>query len=86
MLSRLADIKPERSKPFVIALTCLTLVFAWFSLDTGFDTDMRNINYMTPQNRADMEYFSSLMPGGKTTEPLYVVSEGKSWDDAMRGN
>lgn len=86
VLSRLADIKPERSKPLVIALSCLTLVFAWFSLDTGFDTDMRNINYMTPQNRADMEYFSSLMPGGKTTEPLYVVSEGKSWDEAMRGN
>lgn len=86
VLSRLADIKPERSKPLVIVLSCLTLVFAWFSLDTGFDTDMRNINYMTPQNRADMEYFSSLMPGGKTTEPLYVVSEGKSWDEAMRGN
>ena len=44
---------------------------------------MRNINYMTDEQKADMEYFSSLANQNGDTENLYIVSSGTTWDEAL---
>ncbi len=49
--------------PAVIAM--LTLVFGYFSLDTTFDSNIANINYMDEQQRQDMEYLASLTAQGE---------------------
>ena len=44
----------------VCAGVVLTVVLGSFSLQTSFDSDLRHINYMTDQQRQDMELLASL--------------------------
>ena len=50
------------SPTIVVVIVGLTLIFAWFSLQTSFDDNMNHINYLTSQQREDMAYFQQLMP------------------------
>ncbi len=66
------QVSSSRCKAFLSPLTShlsplylvvlLTLVFAWFSLQTSFDDNMNHINYLTSQQREDMTYFQQLIP------------------------
>ena len=47
-------------KLVVPLLLILTLVLGYFSLQTSFDSDLRHINYMTDQQRQDLELMASL--------------------------
>lgn len=65
----------------VLALTCL---FAYYSPDTKFDTNMGHINYMTQEQQADMKYFNTFTSGtSDSTQCIYVVSPGSSIDEAL---
>ena len=46
----------------------LTFVFGYFSLDTMFDSNIANINYMSEQQRQDMEYLARLQLRGEATK------------------
>lgn len=61
----------------------LTIVFAYFSTYNSFDSNMQNINYMTDEQK---ELFSSLRPIEDGTVQLYVISEGKDWNQALERN
>lgn len=58
-----------RLRPFLVpAIVMITIVMGYFSLQTSFDANLQNINYMTPQQRADMQWLTastgeSLMKG-----------------------
>ena len=41
-------------------LLVLTLILGYFSLQTSFDSDLRHINYMTDQQRQDLELLAQL--------------------------
>lgn len=86
LISKLADISVEKNKWVVYSVIALTIFFAYFSFKTEFDADMRNINFMTPEQRADLEYFSNLQAVNDSSENLYVVANGKSWDEALSQN
>ena len=86
IIKKLADIKLEKSKTPVCVVLILTIVFGYFSLKTEFDSDMRNINFMTPEQKSDMEYFQSLLENSEGTESLYIVSMGKTWDEVLTQN
>lgn len=45
-----------------LVLLLLTLFLGYHSLGITFDTDLSHINYMTPQQRADMEFLQQLAP------------------------
>lgn len=61
----------------------LTVVFGYFSLDTSFDANMHHVNYLTPtQERLMADLHVSA--GVKDTANVYFVTEGSSWDDALR--
>lgn len=83
LIERLASVTPHTSRWVVGAVAVLTVVFAYYSRLTEFDSDMRNINYMTPQQRADMEYFQSLLPAPDGTENLYLVASDTTWEAAL---
>ena len=75
----------ERLRGGLILL--ITLVLAWFSKDVEFDANMANINYMTDEQKADMEYFSKIAQScsdGMTT--VYVTSSASSIDEALDAN
>lgn len=86
LISKLAKIQPENNKMVVIVVTVLTIIFAYYSMRTEFDTDMRNINYMTSQQREDMDYFTKVLAQAGETEKFYVVSNGKNMDEALSRN
>ena len=60
----------------------LTLILGYFSLQTSFDSDLSHINYMTPEQRSDMQLLTSSMPAS----PVYAVATGKDLEAALRNN
>lgn len=86
LLARLAGIQLE-NKPWLIAVTAmLTLLFAWQSLYTEFDTNLGKINYMTDSQREDMDYFQRMMAAdsAKAVQTVFVISSGETMNDALR--
>ena len=86
LITKIAGISLENRRWLVWTVLALTLVFGYFSLFTEFDSDMRNINYMTQEHKADFDYFKTIFNQSTGTETLYVVSSGKSWEEALRKN
>lgn len=86
LISEIAGISLESNRYVVWVILLLTCVFGYFSLKTEFDSDMRNINYMTDSQKSDMDYFQSLLSSEKDTESIYVVSNGKTWEEALTQN
>ncbi len=81
----LAELRPEKCRPLVVAVIVLTAVLGYFSTGTRFSSDLSDINYMTESQRADMAYFRSLFPSGPSHQEheLLVVSKGGSFDEAL---
>lgn len=64
----------------VIIIAILTIVFAYYGSQLSFDTNMQNINYITPTQR---ELFATLQSNTTDDTQLYVVSEASTWNDAL---
>ncbi len=74
------------NKPWLVGIVIiLTLVFGWFSFQVEFDSNLANINYMTDEQRADMNYFQKLTADDtvSTKRTLYVVSSAPTIDAAL---
>lgn len=85
LLSRLSAIRLEDKRWVTVAVAVLTVVFAWCSLGTEFDSNMANLNFMTAQQREDMDYFQRLTAADSTAaaQTLYVVSSAATMDEAL---
>lgn len=86
LITKLASISIEKNKWVIWSVFILTVFFGYFSLRTEFDSDMRNINFMTPQQKSDLEYFSHLTAMDDNSENIYVVSNGNNWNEALTQN
>ena len=82
LLDWIGNLSLENNKWGIMLIGIMTLFFGWFSLGTQFDANMNHINYMTDQQRADMEYIMETRTGEKE-QLLYVVSKGHTMDDAL---
>ena len=72
------------NRPRIFLLICLlTVVFGFLSRHTAFDTDLQHINYMTREQRADLDAFRAML-GEEDLTTIYVASEGRSWDEALQ--
>ncbi len=79
---KIAEFAPEKNKYIVLGLVLLTILFAFFSTHTSFETDMQKINYMTDSQRA---YFEQLRAESDTTlQNIYCVAEGRKLDEALQ--
>ena len=56
LLGRIGEVQLENKTWMIWTVVALTLVFGYFSLQTSFDADLRNINYMTNEQKQDMHY------------------------------
>jgi 1-acyl-sn-glycerol-3-phosphate acyltransferase len=79
---RMATFAPETKKWIVIPVVLLTFVFLYLSQFTSFEADMNKINYMTAQQREDMnELLQSIEK--KDKEIVYFISEGRQMDEVL---
>lgn len=81
VFGRLAALQPETNRWFVLIICLLTLVFWFFSHRTGFDANMHNMNYMTANQREQLNRYMQMMFDKKQT--VYCVAEGGSIDEAL---
>jgi 1-acyl-sn-glycerol-3-phosphate acyltransferase len=82
IFGRLASFSPEQKKWVVVPVLLLTVLFLYLSQFTTFDADMNKINYMTAQQREDMQSLWQSLEK-KEKETVYFISEGKSLDNAL---
>lgn len=59
-INRSSQWRPENNRWLVGAVIVLTVLFAWFGRRTAFDSDLSHINYMTPQQRTDIQTINAL--------------------------
>ncbi len=85
-LATISNYSLEQKPWLVAAVVIITIVLGYFSLDTQFDSDIRHINYMTAQQRADMDYFQQLVVQRQDSKPVYVVTTDTVADRALNTN
>lgn len=66
LLHKSSQWHPEKSSWLVAVVVILTFVLAYFSHFTSFDTNLSHINYMTPQQRADIAAINRLTGDSST--------------------
>jgi len=82
VFGRLAEFSPEKNRFIVLIFLLFTAVLFFFSFGTKFETNLHVINYMTDEQRAEVNKLIEQNQGkGKT---LYVVTEGENINDALR--
>ena len=67
-------------------LVVITLILSCLSQDTAFDSDLHNINFMTAQQKEDLAILSESLNKEGETDLVYVVSEGKDLQEALKNN
>ena len=82
-LDAVAGFSPENHRSLIWVSLVLTVVFAFFSFRTEFDSNISNINYMTDRQREDMAYFQNLFARSKSAREVYVLSSGADFDSAL---
>ena len=85
-IEKIGNFKFENKRWIVIPIVLLTLVFGYYSLQTAFDPNIRNINFMTDSQKNDMEYFQNLIDDNAGLQKVYVVADDKSADKALESN
>lgn len=80
---KLAEMSPRHHRwlPWAIALP--TVVLAYFSMKTSFDSNMHHINYMSDSQEQLFEDLHASV-GVSDTATVYAISEGNTWDEALQ--
>lgn len=75
-----------KNRTAVVAIVALiSVIMAVFSIDTGFDSNLSNINYMTDSQKRDMQYFEDLLTNdaGHESETVYAYASGATFGEAL---
>ena len=83
LLDTVSDLSLENHRWLTIAVVALTIVFAYFSLNTSFDANMSHINYMTAQQRDDMAYFQRIAEQDSAVATVYMVASDTTPEGAL---
>ncbi|MDR2232732.1 MAG: 1-acyl-sn-glycerol-3-phosphate acyltransferase [Tannerella sp.] len=95
--TRTADIKPVRSlfagfigKPFeknrrlTLIVLIITVILAFFSTESRFETNMNKINYMTESQQASFQRMMEVL--NQNQHVMYLVTEGETLNRALESN
>ena len=83
LLDRLASVQIERKRWVVAVVLVLTLVFGYFSLSVEFDSDVSNINYITEEQKSEMEEIQNSKFKIQNGCSLYLLSSAPDFDEAL---
>lgn len=83
LLNRIGNTSFDKKPWLIVSVAVLTVVLGYFCLNVGFDANLSHINYMSKEQKKDMEYLSTLQKNKDNESHIYVVSEGKTLDNAL---
>ena len=83
-IDKLASYNPEYNKVLIVAIVALTIFFSFKAGNVGFDSDMMHMNYMTDDLKKSESNLNAI--NQYALKSVYVVSDGKTLDEALRNN
>lgn len=83
-IDAISSYNPERNKFIVVIILFLTIVFAYTARWVSFETDMMRMNYMPEKLKQAETRLNTL--NVFSLQSVYLVSEGKTLDDALVNN
>jgi predicted exporter len=83
-IDKLATYNPEYNKVLILVIVGLTIFFSFYVSNVGFDSDMMHMNYMTDDLKKSEANLNTI--NQYALKSVYVVSEGKTLDEALRNN
>lgn len=83
LLDRISNVSLHDKRWLVIGVAVITVVLGFFSFRTRFDTNLSHVNYMSDEQKADMQTLQTMVAVGGDTKTVYVVSSGRSADGAL---
>ena len=83
LLDRIGNTTIDKKPWLIVSIAVLTVIFVFFSLRVSFDSNLSHINYMSSEQKHDMEYLSKMQEGMEGESQIYVVSEGTTLDAAL---
>lgn len=83
---QVGNVRFENKTWLVTVVVVLTIVLTYFSFHTKFDSNLANINYMSAEQKADIDYLMSQQHGKANATDIYAVAAGKSMDAALTAN
>ena len=70
----------SKARPWILLVgLVITIVLGYYSTKTSFDSNLSNINYMTPSQRENVQILSKL----QSSDMMYAVAEGSSLQEAV---
>lgn len=86
VIESLSAFAPEKNKWIVMGAVVTTVVLCFFSRHTQFDANMSHMNYMTADQKRDMQYFEDLLTKDTThtAQTLYIYGSGRTYDEALQ--
>lgn len=73
----------SKARPWILLVgLIITVILGYYSQKTSFDSDLSNINYMTPTQRDNLEILSQV----QASDMMYAVAEGKTLQEAVNRN
>lgn len=78
LLGRIGEVQLEKNSWIVWTVLVLTIILGYFSLQTSFDADLRNINYMTDEQKQDMQYLEQFSTMKSQTSDLSKWNEWRN--------
>lgn len=86
IIDRLSEISIESKPAIVWAVVAITIILGYFSTQAKFDSNLSSINYITPQQRSDMEYLAQEMTTQTDQTALLAVVTADDADKALEKN
>ena len=81
-IDKIASVRFETNKWVVLAILLLSVVFFFFAKKVQFEPDMTQLNYMSANVMLAEQKMNAV--SGAALRSLYVVSEGKTLDEALK--
>lgn len=80
---KLSNVTLENKTWLVWGIMGLTAVFGYYSLQTSFDSNLSNINYISEEQKSELERFEKMLTNASAEETLYLVNSGSDIDEVL---
>lgn len=84
LADRISDTRLDRNRFFTVTMLAITVILAYFCFDTRFDTDLRNINYLTEAHKSDTALLERMSQNADTAKGEYfIITQAATLDSAL---